>query len=147
MNAARDAALAVFDAMNRRDLSVLDEVMTADYVDHGSPFPLPPGPEGARMILGFVTEVLQLRYEIEDVFDTEDRVVVRATGHGVGLDAMHGPGSEGKPFVMQTVHIYRTEGDRLAEHWGIRDEYGARIQLGTVAAPDPAAFAAAVGAR
>src|SRR5689334_10420398 len=119
MNAARDAALAVFDAMNRRDLSVLDELVTADFVDHGSPFPLPPGPEGYRMILGFVTEVLQLRYEIEDVIESDDRIVVRATGHGVGLDAMHGPGAEGRPFVMQTAHIFRTEGDRLAEHWGI----------------------------
>jgi predicted ester cyclase len=142
MNAARDAALAVFDAMNHRDLAVLDELVTADFVDHGSPFPLPPGPEGYRMILGFVTEVLQLRYEIDDVIESDDRIVVRATGHGVGLDAMHGPGAEGRPFVMQTVHIYRTEGDRLAEHWGVRDEYGARIQLGTAAAPDPAAFAA-----
>ena len=41
---------------------------------------------------------------------------------------------------MATAHIYRTEGDRLAEHWGVRDEYGARIQLGTITAPDPAAL-------
>jgi predicted ester cyclase len=142
MNAARDAALAVFDAMNHRDLAVLDELVTADFVDHGSPFPLPPGPEGYRMFLGFVTEVHQHRYVIDDVIEIDDRIVVRATRHGVGLDAMHGPGAEGRPFVMQTVHIYRTEGDRLAEHWGVRDEYGARIQLGTAAAPDPAAFAA-----
>lgn len=147
MNAARQAALAVFEAINNRDLSVLDELVTADFVDHGSPFPLPPGPEGYRMILGFVTEVLQLRYEIEDVIATEDRVVVRAIGHGVGVDAVHGPGTAGRPFTMQTVHIYRTEGDRLAEHWGVRDEFGVRIQLGTATPPDAAAFAAAVGAH
>ncbi|WP_180349035.1 hypothetical protein [Tessaracoccus massiliensis] len=26
---------------------------------------------------------------------------------------------------MATIHIYRTDGDRLAEHWGVRDEMGA----------------------
>ena len=146
-NPARNAALRVFDAINSRDLSVLDELVTDRFVDHGSPFPLPPGPAGYRRILGFVTGVLQIRYEIEDVIESADRIVLRAVGHGVGVDAVHGPGAAGKPYRMDTAHIYRTEGDRLAEHWGIRDEYGARIQLGTLAPPDPAAFDAATPAR
>lgn len=144
INAARRAALSVFDAINSRDLSCLDEVVTADFVDHGSPFPLPPGPDGYRQILTFVTGVLQLRYEIKDLIETPDRIVVRAMGHGVGVDAVHGAGAAGESYAMETAHIFRTEGDRLAEHWGIRDEYGARIQLGTATPPDPAAFAAAV---
>jgi hypothetical protein len=38
---------------------------------------------------------------------------------------------------MQTVHIYRVTADnQLAEHWGVRDELAARVQLGTVAPPD-----------
>jgi hypothetical protein len=36
---------------------------------------------------------------------------------------------------MQTIHVYRTEGDRLAEHWGVRDEVGALIQLWVVPPP------------
>jgi predicted SnoaL-like aldol condensation-catalyzing enzyme len=62
--------------------------------------------------------------------------VLRAVAHGVGVDAVHGPGAEGGSYAMTTAHIYRTEGARLAEHWGVRDEYGARVQLGTIAAPD-----------
>ena len=77
-NPALPAALAVFDAINERDLSRLDELVTDDFVDHGSPFPLPPGPSGYRQILGFVTGVLQVRYQIEDVIETPDRVVLRA---------------------------------------------------------------------
>jgi predicted ester cyclase len=139
-NPAQSAALRVFDAINARDLDCLDELVTDDFVDHGSPSPLPPGPAGYRQVLTFVTQVLGIRYEIEDVFSTHDRVVVRAIAHGTGVDAVHGPGAEGRSYSMATAHIYRTEGGRLAEHWGIRDEYGARIQLGTVAAPDPAAL-------
>lgn len=139
-NPAQAAALRVFDAINSRDLDYLDELVTDDFVDHGSPFPLPPGPAGYRQILTFVTQVLQVRYDIEDVFSTEDRVVVRAVAHGVGVDAVHGAGAEGGSYSMTTAHIYRSEGGRLAEHWGVRDEYGARMQLGTVTAPDPAAL-------
>ncbi|MBN9746038.1 hypothetical protein DMP23_33990 [Amycolatopsis sp. A1MSW2902] len=135
-NPARTAALAVFDAINTGELSVLDDLVTPDFVDHGSPFPLPPGPAGYRQILTFVHHVLNIRYAIDDIFDTDDRVVVRATATGTGVDAVHGAGAAGKPYQMTTVHIYRTEGTLLAEHWGVRDELGARIQLGTLPAPD-----------
>ncbi|WP_336156954.1 ester cyclase [Amycolatopsis sp. VC5-11] len=135
-NPARTAALAVFDAINTGELSVLDDLVTPDFVDHGSPFPLPPGPAGYRQILTFVHHVLNIRYAIDDIFDTDDRVVVRATATGTGVDAVHGAGAAGKPYQMPTVHIYRTEGTLLAEHWGVRDELGARIQLGTLPAPD-----------
>lgn len=135
MNPALPAAHAVFDAINSGDLSCLDDVVTADFVDHGSPFPLPPGPEGYRQILTFVTQVLQIKYTLEDVFATDERIVLRATARGVGVDDVHGPGSGGRPYEMATAHIYRTQGDRLAEHWGVRDELGARIQLGTVPVP------------
>lgn len=140
INPALAAALRVIDGINTGDLSCLDEAVTDDFVDHGSPFPLPPGPAGYRQILTFVTTVLELRYEIHDVIESRDRVVLRATGTGVGVDAVHGPGTAGKTYRMETAHIFRTEGDRLAEHWGIRDEYGARIQLGTAVPPDPASF-------
>lgn len=139
-NPAQAAALRVFDAVNSGDLDCLDDLVTDDFIDHGSPFPLPPGPAGYRQILTFVTQVLRIRYDVEDVFSTEDRVVLRAVAHGVGVDAVHGSGAEGRGYSMTTAHIYRTEGDRLAEHWGVRDEYGARIQLGTITAPNPAAL-------
>jgi ketosteroid isomerase-like protein len=141
-NPAQAAALRVFDAINSGDLDCLDELVTEDFVDHGSPFPLPPGPAGYRQVLTFVTQVLRIRYDVEDVFSTDDRVVLRAVAHGVGVDAVHGDGAAGGRYSMTTAHIYRTEGDRLAEHWGVRDEYGARIQLGTITAPDPAVLTA-----
>lgn len=91
-NPAAGAALAVFDAINSGDLSRLGDYVTDDFVDHGAPFPLPPGPDGYREILGFVHEVLQIRYTIEDVFATDDRVVLRATARGVGSTASSATG-------------------------------------------------------
>lgn len=136
-NLARPAAIRVFDAINSGDLSVVPDCVTADFVDHGSPFPLPPGPEGYAQILGFVHGVLRIRYEIFDLIDTPDRLVLRAQASGVGAAAFHGPQAEGRPYTMTTIHIYRTEGDRLAEHWGVRDELGAMVQMGVLPAPAP----------
>ncbi len=136
-NAALPAARAVFAAINSGDLSCLDEAVTADFVDHGSPFPLPPGPEGYRQVLTYVTRVLALRYELMDEFVTEDRIVIRALGHGVAVAPVHGEQFAGRPYTMPTIHIYRTEGDRLAEHWGVRDELGVLQQIGALPKPTP----------
>ena len=134
-NPARPAAHRVFAAINARDLGVIDGAVTADFVDHGSPVPLPPGPEGYRQVLTFVTSVLDVSYEILDEVVTEDRIVLRAMAQGRGVAEVHGPAAAGKPYAMETVHIYRTEGDRLAEHWGVRDELAALVQLGVVPPP------------
>lgn len=136
-NAALPAAMRVFDAINSGDLSCLSECVTEDFVDHGSPFPLPPGPEGYARILGFVHDKLQIRYALEDTIATEDHIVLRARARGVGLSGFHGPAAEGIPYQMQTIHIYRTDGDRLREHWGVRDDLGAMVQMGVVPAPQP----------
>jgi hypothetical protein len=48
---------------------------------------------------------------------------------------VHGEAAAGKPYEMNTLHVYRTEGDRLAEHWGVRDELGVLVQLGVLPAP------------
>ena len=134
-NPALPAAQAVFDAINSHDLSCLDSAVTSDFVDHGSPFPLPPGPAGYRQILSYVTQVLAIRYEKLDEFVTEDRIVIRAVAHGVAVAPIHGEQFAGRPYTMPTIHIYRTEGDRLAEHWGVRDELGVLQQIGALPTP------------
>ena len=139
-NPALPAAHAVFDAINSADLAKIPDCVTDDFVDHGSPFAIPPGPAGYVRILTWVTRVLQLRYEIVDTIATPDRIVFRAVAHGPGVAEIHGPAAVGRDYTMSTIHIYRTEGDRLAEHWGVRDEVGAMIQLGVIPAPDPGAL-------
>ena len=139
MNTSPNAALPqlhrLFEAINTADLSDLVDLVTDDFIDHGSPVPLPPGPTGYAQILGIVTGVLKVRYEIADLVSTPDRIVVRAVAHGQGVPAVHGAAGSGKPYTMPTIHIYRTEGDKLAEHWGVRDELGVLIQLGVLPAP------------
>jgi len=136
-NLALPAARAVFDAINTKDLARIPDLVTNDFVDHGSPFPLPAGPQGYTQILTFVTRVLDFEYEIADLFCTPDRIVVRSIAHGRAVAPAHGAQYAGRPYDMTTIHIFRTKDDRLAEHWGVRDELGVLIQIGAMPARTP----------
>jgi len=90
-----------------------------------------------RMALafGFVTGVLGIRYDVHDVVAAGDLVALRATGHGVHNSDHLGFPATRKPYAMQSMHLYRAVGDRLAEHWGVRDELGALHQVGAIPPP------------
>jgi len=125
----------VFNAMNSGQLERIRDLVTDDFVDHGSPVPLPPGPDGYIAILTFVTAVLQVRYEVHDVVSAGDTIAIRATAHGVNAVSPHGVDVTGKPFAMKTAHFFRTRDGRLCEHWGVRDELDVLYQVGALAPP------------
>jgi predicted ester cyclase len=135
MTPAERAARAVLDVFESGDLERIRDLVTDDFVDHGAPPGLvPPGPDGYIAVLRFLVDVLQIRYEVHDVVADSDRVAIRATAHGVHTSGHLGVPPTGKPYAMPTMHLYRAEGDRLAEHWGVRDELGALVQVGAMPA-------------
>jgi predicted ester cyclase len=129
-------AAKVFDAMNTGQLEKIRDVVTDDFVDHGSPVPVPPGPDGYIGILTFVTTVLQIRYEVHDVISDGDMVAIRATAHGVNAVTPQGIQPTGRPFAMKTAHFFRARDGRLCEHWGVRDELDVLYQVGALAPPE-----------
>jgi predicted ester cyclase len=131
-------AAEVIDAMNKRQLDRIRDLVTDDFVDYGSPVPLPPGPEGYISILTFVTTVLQVRYEVHDVVSDGDMVALRATAHGVNAVAPQGIEPTGRPFAMKTAHFFRSRDGLLCEHWGIRDELDMLYQVGALIPPEMA---------
>jgi predicted ester cyclase len=36
----------------------------------------------------------------------------------------------GRSFAVEHVHVYRLEGGRIAEHWGVRDDLGMLRAIG-----------------
>jgi len=125
----------LLDAMNTRQLDKIRHLVTDDFVDHGSPVPLPPGPDGYIAILTFVTSVLQVRYEVDDVISDGDTVALRATANGVNAVSPQGIAATGRPFAMKTAHFFRCRDGRLCAHWGIRDELDVLYQVGALAPP------------
>jgi predicted SnoaL-like aldol condensation-catalyzing enzyme len=131
-NSTQTLAAEVFDAMNTGRLEKIRDLVTDDFVDHGSPVPLPPGPEGYIAILTFVTTVLQVRYEVHDGVAAGDMVAIRATGHGVNAVVPQGIEPTYRPYAMKTAHFFRSRDGKLCEHWGIRDELDVLYQVGAL---------------
>ena len=136
MHTSRQLVADLMDAMNTRQLDRIHDLVTDDFVDHGSPVPLPPGPDGYIAILTFVTTVLQVRYEVHDVISDGDTVAIRATAHGLNAVSPQGIAPTGRPFAMKTAHFFRSRDGRLCEHWGIRDELDVLYQVGALAPPE-----------
>lgn len=135
MTPAERAARAIFDTFSTRDFEPIRDLVTDDFVDHGAPPGLLPGPDGYIGVLRFITGVMQLRYELHEVTADGDLVAIRATAYGVHASDHLGVPATGKPFAMQTMHLYRAEGERLAEHWGVRDEFSVLVQVGALTPP------------
>jgi predicted ester cyclase len=147
MTPTERATRAVLDALNDRQPERVRDLVTAEFVDHGAPPGLvPPGPDGYIAVLRFLIDVLQLRYEVHDVVADGDKVAIRATAYGVHNTDHLGVPATGRPYAMPTMHLYRGEGDRLAEHWGVRDELTVLQQVGAIPTPPPPALAAHSGA-
>ncbi|HEV2778470.1 MAG TPA: ester cyclase [Actinophytocola sp.] len=135
MTPAERAAAEIFEIFTSGDYERIRDLVTDDFVDHGAPPGLPPGPDGYIGVLRFLKEVMRIRYEVHDVVAAGDKVAIRATVHGVHNTDHLGVAATGKPYAMHTMHLYRAEGDRLAEHWGVRDEHGVLVQVGALPAP------------
>lgn len=130
----------VIAAFEADDLARIGSLVTEDFVDHGAPPWAPQGRAGYLQIMGFLKNVLRVRYEIHEVVANGDLVAARATVHGVHDSGHLGFPPTGRPYAMPTMHLYRASGGLLAEHWGVRDELSVLRQVGALPAPEPMAL-------
>jgi predicted ester cyclase len=137
MNVAEKLAREVIDAFTADDITRIGTLVTDDFTDHGAPPWAPQGRAGYLQIMGFLKNVLQIRYEIHQVVADGDLVAARATVHGVHNSGHLGFPATGKPYAMPTMHMYRVENGLLAEHWGVRDELSVLWQVGALPVPAP----------
>jgi predicted ester cyclase len=111
------------------DLSKMDQIVTADYVDHHFPPTLPPGPEGARQ---FFTNVLgsvfgNMRIEHYEMVAETDKVYCNFALHATHTGEFGGIAPSGKELVIPAVSHFRIVDGKLAEGWELFDS-GALLQ-------------------
>ena len=94
----RDTIQRFHDALNRRDLDALDDLITDDCVfDATSPAPDGTRHVGRQAVLeafrAFFADSQTTRFEVEEMFGADDRVTIRwlyswANGHVRGVDVV-----------------------------------------------------------
>jgi predicted ester cyclase len=128
---------AYLDGINPRNMNVLDEVFSPDYVSHfpGEPPTLGIGPLKA-VLASFFEAFPDLVFSIEDSLAEGDKVVIRWTAKGTHLGPWRGfpPRGEGiaptgKQVTLGATDIYLIGDGKILEEWNTLDQLAVTEQV------------------
>ncbi len=130
------------EVFSKGNLNVLDEIIAKDHVNSGpgTISGLPNGPEGTKQfVTAYRSAFPDLRLTIEEQIAEGDKVVTRWTGHGTHQGELAGLPATGKSTTVTGIVVDRLVNGKIAESWGIFDEFGMMQQLGVIPMPEFAA--------
>src|SRR6266513_1717528 len=131
--AASDEAVVrrFYDQMcNERKNELAGELFTDDHRMHDPQVPFGDGPAGVAEAISQYQRGVEGHWNIEDIFSTGDRVVVRWTGSGTHVAEMNGIPPTGKSVRVDAISIHRMRGGKIAESWEVWDTLGFLQQIG-----------------
>ena len=133
------------EGFSRGNLAVVDEVSVDTFVNHdpsdGGDFV---GRAGAKQqIQTFRNAFPDLELRIDDIFEADDKVVVRWTAHGTHTGELMGLAPTGARTTTTGITIDRFEDGKIVESWSNWDTLGLMRQLG--AAPERGSIGEKVG--
>ena len=134
MSAADEAVVRRFyeQMNNERKNDLAPELFTADHVMHDPQVPGGTGPQGMADTIAVYQENVDGHWGIEEIFSTDDRVVVRWTGSGTHVGEINGIPATGNKVKVDAISIHRMEDSKIAETWEVWDTLGFLQQLGVV---------------
>ena len=123
----------IANAFSTGDLSIFDEVMAPQYVEHNPTPGQAPGTEGLKQMATMMrTGFPDIQVTIEDLIAEGDKVVGRVTARGTHRGEFMGTAPTNKAITMEEIHIVRFSQGKMVEHWGVEDALGLMQQLGLV---------------
>jgi steroid delta-isomerase-like uncharacterized protein len=137
MSAADEAVVRRFyDEMNNdRKAELAPDLFTTDHKFHDPQISgVADGPEGVVATVKVYQDGLDGHWEIEDLFSTDDKVVVRWTGSGTHGAEVNGIPATGRTIRVDAISIHRMAGGKIAETWEVWDTLGFLQQIGVVPA-------------
>jgi len=135
----------VDEIFNAKHLDACDDLIAGEYIEHAvatfgrsSPGRVP-GPPTMRQTAQFIIDQFpDVVMTIESIIAEGDLVAVRLTARGTNLGPIGGMiPPTGRSFSAGQCHWFRVEDGKLAEHWAIRDDLAAMVQIGVIQPPGP----------
>ena len=121
---------------NEGELSVVDEVIASDYVNHSAPHGQTPGLEGEKQYLRMIRSAFpDIHLAIEDQIAEEDKVVTRLTATGTyrgGVADIPSTAKIGTKVTVPEILIHRVSAGMVVEGWIVADQLGLWQQLGVI---------------
>lgn len=132
------------EVLNQGDVSVVDELIAPDFLNHAAPPGRDRGPESMRWLATMLrTAFPDLRFTIEELVAEGDMVAGRLTMSGTHEGPLTGMPPTGRAVRQDHMHFVRYRDGKAVEHWGVRDDLGMMQQMGAIpepgqpGAPDP----------
>ena len=136
MSAADEAVVRRFyeQMNNERKNELAPDLFTDDHRFHDPQVPFGVGPAGVVETVSVYQTAVNGHWQIEEIFSTNDRVIVRWTGSGTHVAEINGIPATGKSISVDAIAIHRMRDGKIAESWEVWDTLGFLQQLGVVPA-------------
>jgi steroid delta-isomerase-like uncharacterized protein len=129
------------DVWNRKNLSAIDDLLSADYIHHDPSSPaVPRGIDGYKQFVNsYMNAFPDAHFTIDDAFtvgqntDSENEVT-RWTVVGTHEGELAGIPRTGRRFSVTGISIARIANGKINESWNNWDALGLMQQLGVVSA-------------
>jgi steroid delta-isomerase-like uncharacterized protein len=129
------------EVWNKGDLAVLNEILTKDHFNSGpgTPPELPTGPEGTKQLVTMYRNAFpDVHFTIDEQLAEGEKVLTRWTGHGTHQGELQGIPATGKSSTISGIVIDRIVNGKIAESWGLFDNFSMLQQLGVIPMPEVA---------
>ena len=121
------------DGLNQKDVAVLDEVCTSDFVFHDPANPQVRSLEDFKQwMTGFFAAFPDLQFSIEDILAEGDVVSYRYTLCATHSGSWRGAAPTGKPITVTAIAISHFREGKSAKSWQNTDALGLVQQLGLI---------------
>jgi steroid delta-isomerase-like uncharacterized protein len=127
------------EVWNKGNLAVLNEIIAKDHINSGpGTLPgLPTGPEGSKQLVTVYRNAFpDVHFTIDEQIAEGDKVVTRWTAHGTHQGELVGIPATGKSSTVTGINVDRVVNGKIAESWGIFDQFGMMQQLGVIPTPE-----------
>jgi len=127
------------EVFSRGRLNLLDEIIAKDHVNSGpGTLPgLPNGPEGTKQFVTVYRNAFpDVHFTIDEQIAEGDKVVTRWTAKGTHKGELMGTPATGKSSTVTGIAVDRLVNGKIAESWGIFDQFGMLQQLGVIPTPE-----------
>lgn len=137
--AQENAVRAIFDMINSGNYEGMDNLMTADFVDHQQdPSITTTGIQGVKDMMNLLRGAYpDYKQEVLHMSSSGDRTYVHLRMTGTNTGPWGAMPATGKAMDVMGVDVIRFADGKAAEHWGYMEEMKMMTQLGLM--PDPAA--------
>lgn len=120
-----------YDELGAGNLSVIDELVADDFVDHEE-FPgLDPTKGGVKRFFAMLRSAFpDLHMEVREMLADDDLVSVRVIVTGTHEGDFMGMPSSGRRIEVQIFDMLRISDGQVTEHWGLIDAMTMMQQIG-----------------